>query len=229
MEQSDRTYVQRINDLVEEEQRKTGKKINDIAKDIGISAGALSNYRGQQTKYDPKKPQVPNLLSTQKIANYFHVSLDYLVGDTNIKTPHITTAAASKKYGLSENALQILALLTKSSDEKMRYDGSDYQFSEALDGINWIFDTEAPVEFFSMVARYAKKYYDHSASFSKEAEDQGALGGTPDNPVIESTVIFSKEQLEAMQLVMIQMYLTAERDKGEREMDDGKTNQKRKK
>lgn len=217
MKQDDMVYMQRINDLVIKKQKESGMKINQIADKIGIGAGSLSNYRGQQNKHDRQNPQVPNLLSAKKIAEYFDVSLDYLVGRTNIKTPQVNTAEVCKRYGLSENALGILELLMEHRETAIDYNGKKYRFGEVLYGLNWIFDTDEPAKFFAIISRFVKRYYDGIVVFHKEAES----GGTPDNPAIENSEVFSAEEMEGMHLAMIQAYLLTERAKQEGSADNG--------
>lgn len=52
--------------------QKTGKSASDVARETGISTGLLSYY-----KHGTKMPSAANL---QKIADYFGVSTDYLLG-----------------------------------------------------------------------------------------------------------------------------------------------------
>ena len=53
-----------------------GKKPNPVAKELGVSSGTVTGWkRGSLPK--------PEVLS--KIASYFNVSVDYLMGKTDIK------------------------------------------------------------------------------------------------------------------------------------------------
>ena len=53
-----------------------GKKPNPVAKELGVSSGTVTGWKNGAL---PK----PEILS--KIASYFDVSVDYLLGKTNIK------------------------------------------------------------------------------------------------------------------------------------------------
>ncbi|MEA5008226.1 helix-turn-helix domain-containing protein [Clostridium tyrobutyricum] len=53
-------------------------KQNDLAKNLGIGRTTLSNY-----ELNNRQPDFDTL---EKIANYFNVSIDYLVGRSNYKT-----------------------------------------------------------------------------------------------------------------------------------------------
>lgn len=49
-------------------------KPNPVASQLGISSGSVTNW---------KNGTIPNSVTVQKIANYFHVSADYLLGKTD--------------------------------------------------------------------------------------------------------------------------------------------------
>lgn len=53
-----------------------GKKPNPVGKEIGVSSGAITKWKNGTI------PPADTLLS---IAEYFHVSLDYLLGNTDEK------------------------------------------------------------------------------------------------------------------------------------------------
>ena len=59
------------------------KKPNPVAKELGFGSSIVTYW---------KKGTVPNDVSLQKIANYFNVSVDYLLGKTEetIKKPTVT-------------------------------------------------------------------------------------------------------------------------------------------
>lgn len=52
---------------------------DELAKILGISRGALSMYEIGQRE--------PDFATLKKIADFFHISTDYLLGRTNIMTP----------------------------------------------------------------------------------------------------------------------------------------------
>ena len=76
-------------------------KLQDIAKDIGISRASLGYYENGD-----RKPDIEVLL---KLANYYHVSCDYLLGLTDIKSPDINTRAISEKLGLTPKSIETLS------------------------------------------------------------------------------------------------------------------------
>lgn len=62
-----------------------------LGKDIGLSASALSHYEtGIST---------PSVESTLRIAEYFHVSTDYLLGRSEYRTPGRCYGRSKEKRG----------------------------------------------------------------------------------------------------------------------------------
>lgn len=64
-------FIQRFKDLLSS----SGKMQKDICKDLGISKQKLSNWKTGYTE--------PNLDDVIMLANYFGVSVDYLIGYEN--------------------------------------------------------------------------------------------------------------------------------------------------
>lgn len=61
----------------------------ELAKQIGVTQPALSNYESGRT---------PNIDVAQKISNFFNVSIDYLIGESNIKKPYSKWSKADFLY-----------------------------------------------------------------------------------------------------------------------------------
>lgn len=64
------------------EQLKTLRKINgltqkELAENVGVQQGAINKWESKQTE--------PNIEKLVKLADYFDVSLDYLIGGKNEK------------------------------------------------------------------------------------------------------------------------------------------------
>lgn len=75
-------------------------KLQDVAKEIGISRASLGYYENGD-----RKPDIESLL---KLANYYHVSCDYLLGVTNVASPDINIREISEQTGLNEKAISTL-------------------------------------------------------------------------------------------------------------------------
>lgn len=78
-----------------------------VAEGIGMTRQVVSLYTtGQST---------PDINTLSKMADYFGVSCDYLLGRTDIKSPDITIKEMHKKTGLSEYAIFSLINNNKNS------------------------------------------------------------------------------------------------------------------
>lgn len=102
-------FADRLSDLVEEK-KKTGLSQKEIAAQIGVSSGTLSEWCS-----DNKTPMIDAL---PKVANYFNVSIDWLLGESEAKTRNTTTQAIHHETGLSDTAIDILRNL---SDNEKRF------------------------------------------------------------------------------------------------------------
>ena len=67
-----------------------GLKQDELAKEFGIAQQTISNYE--------KGIREPDIATLKKLADFFDVSLDFLLGKTDIKTP-IETLALSRTDG----------------------------------------------------------------------------------------------------------------------------------
>ena len=77
-------------------QLRGNKSQDDVAKDIGISRGALSYYEKGE-----RNPDI-NILSS--IAKYYNVSADYLLGLSDTPTLSVEEKAICDTIGLSKNS-----------------------------------------------------------------------------------------------------------------------------
>lgn len=86
----------KLSDFVEEK-RKEGVNQKALAKEIGVSSGSLSNWCN-----NAKNVTADNIV---KLANYFNVSADYLLGLTEVPTSNLDIRDINNKTGLSQNAI----------------------------------------------------------------------------------------------------------------------------
>ena len=91
-------FAKRLQDLIEK--RNTIKQA--LAEHLSISQQAVSLYTSGNTQ-----PTVENLV---KIARFFNVSTDYLLGLSNIASTDITTQSMSRYTGLEEQSIEVLRL-----------------------------------------------------------------------------------------------------------------------
>ena len=102
-------FADRLSDLVEEK-KKTGLSQKEIAAQIGVSSGTLSEWCS-----DNKTPMIDAL---PKLASYFEVSSDWLIGCSDAKTRNTTTQAIHLETGLSDTAIDVLR---KINDNEKRF------------------------------------------------------------------------------------------------------------
>lgn len=87
----------RLRQLIENEKIQTGKTLRDLAADMGISFTVLSDWQCGN-----KAPRADSLVI---LAKNFNVSVDYLLGLSNVQTPNEDIRKMSEYTGLSEDAL----------------------------------------------------------------------------------------------------------------------------
>lgn len=90
------TFAERLTELRE----RTNKKRQEVADDLNISRASLEFYEKGK-----RKPDIDVLL---KIAKYYNVSTDYLVGLSSAPTNNITVSAICDYTGLNKEAIYCL-------------------------------------------------------------------------------------------------------------------------
>ena len=83
--------------------KKQNKKRQEVADDLGISRSSLEYYEKNKRK--------PDIEVLTKIADYYNVSADYLLGRTNAETTDKDLRFICEYTGLSENAISTLCEL----------------------------------------------------------------------------------------------------------------------
>lgn len=81
-----------------------------LAAAVGVSRQAVGQWKDGNT--------VPDILDCQKIADYFKVPIDYLLGRTEVRSLEIDIRAASEFTCLSEQCLNILKTAQGDYDSK---------------------------------------------------------------------------------------------------------------
>ena len=76
------------------------KNLNVIAEEMGITRQSLAQYRDGNN--------IPDALTLAKIADYFDVSADYLLGRTDVKSMNLDVKAIRDKTGLSQESAEML-------------------------------------------------------------------------------------------------------------------------
>ena len=100
-----------LNYLIAEFARKKGLTLNEIADTIGISRAALSKYQNNEAE--------PGITAVVKIARYFNVSCDYLLGTTTeMATENAVNADITP---IIRKLTQIQNTPTLTEEERERY------------------------------------------------------------------------------------------------------------
>ncbi len=140
---------------------RTGRKLSHqkLADELGrkyhinISPDSLKQYEiddEYHTKWD--KVQGMNIKYLYCIADYFNVSTDYLLANTDVKTPNETIQAIQKYTGLSEEVIEKLSDWKKRIEESFYCDSylefantllsSSYFYTLVNDYQNYLFSKE---------------------------------------------------------------------------------------
>lgn len=96
-------FADRLNDLI----IISGKDIRTLAKESGVSSGALSKYRSDNAE--------AGIINLKKIADHFKVSADYLLGRTKYKTPK--NEVIGKILGIDDNAIRGIRFFNTQPDK----------------------------------------------------------------------------------------------------------------
>lgn len=94
-------YSRRINDLLFEKQITQ----EELAKETGVSKPTISAWI--MGKYEPK------IKGLKSVADYLGVTVDYLIGNTDIRQPNERLQAINRLLGLNQNSIEILSTLNK--------------------------------------------------------------------------------------------------------------------
>jgi len=94
-----KSFADRISEMIEKK-KKGGKAIRDIAEESGVPSGSISKYQN-----DAGEAGINSLV---KLASYFGVSTDYLLGLTDIASGNADDMAIEKRLGLSSMTIEKL-------------------------------------------------------------------------------------------------------------------------
>lgn len=97
-----KVFSDRLEDLI----LGSKKSIKELSNDIGISTGALSKYKNDDAEI--------GVNALKKIADYFGVSTDYLLGGAECKVP--SNQKIADLLGLPEDCIEIFIILRHLQD-----------------------------------------------------------------------------------------------------------------
>jgi len=91
-----KAFADRLSDLIDFKRRE-GKTFKDIANESGVPSGSLSKYQNDAAE--------AGINSLVKLADYFGVSTDYLLGITDISSGNADDMAIAERMGLSRKSI----------------------------------------------------------------------------------------------------------------------------
>jgi transcriptional regulator with XRE-family HTH domain len=94
-----KSFADRLSDLIYQK-RKEGKSFKEIAEESGVPTGSLSKYQN-----DACEAGISSLI---KLATYFDVSTDYLLGLSDVATGNADDMAIEKRLGLNDKTINHL-------------------------------------------------------------------------------------------------------------------------
>lgn len=156
-----KTTVARRLDILMMEAEKKGIKQKQISIETGIPSNTFSQYHNEK-----REIKADNLV---KLARYFNVSTDYLLGLTDVKSPNINVQQVCQQIGgLSEEALKTICLIYfmvgKSSccDEAIKEDDKCCKINEKY--IDSPYDT---VFYFNQLLKNREQFIDFLEVFGE--------------------------------------------------------------
>lgn len=124
-----RTFEERLHSLRGEETQTA------FAKRLGISRASVGFYENGD--------RLPSNSQIQKIADKCNVSVDWLLGKSNIKSGNADDVAVEKRLGLSPNAIEFLVWLKQhNSISEKQHSKYVTQSTKILDTINFLLEHE---------------------------------------------------------------------------------------
>ena len=97
-------FTERMRQLRLEKGAKEGKELTQVAvsKDLGVHVSTIRNYES------PSLDVMPKIERLKKIKNYYNVSYDYLLGETNVRNSDTEPKGNIDETGLSAKAINYL-------------------------------------------------------------------------------------------------------------------------
>lgn len=142
-----------------------GMSQESLSKDLDISKSALGYYENCG--------RTPDIEFLEKVAEYFKVSVDYLLGRSNTKTNDADIKAICDYIGLSDKAVDFLHNLVEKTKDKENHEA-------VFEGISSLFSSgEKSKDFIKnfigyIYSAYRNDFFRHRFETS-EAKEQGAI------------------------------------------------------
>lgn len=97
-----------------------GERVKELRLDKGLTQQELANSfylnKSSISRYEKNK-QIPELETLEKLSDFFEVSLDYLLGKSDIKNPEaaikLNTSNSISTKGLSDENIKLINTMIK--------------------------------------------------------------------------------------------------------------------
>lgn len=133
----------------------------ELMEHLGISPQAVNQYRNGLSR--------PSLENICKIADFYNVSVDYLLGRTTTKNPDPNMRQTVEFTGLSEEAIQKILYLQPEGNSVERCVIPE----DAIPILNWIIcniNNDFLLTYLSNLSKRAKEYQDEKTKIDSETD-----------------------------------------------------------
>lgn len=150
----DGNFAKLLSELLQNVKTEKGIIQDDVAKAIGVSRQALGKWANGET--------VPDILDLKKLAIYFDISADYLLGLTNNATTDANIQAVCDYTGLNEDAVRELNFTFDSVSQPEALDSKESEYvTELLKTLSWLISERHIYEIiyrFLLIKKYSQQY-----------------------------------------------------------------------
>lgn len=149
----------------------------DLCRDLKLGKASVNAY--------VKAEQIPNADKIIKMANYFNVSTDYLLGLSNFKSTKDDWKIVNKVTGLNDYAIEVLNEFKKNAKNEKEEDNV-FTSSQILKTINYLISKEPESKVFEYIGSYLWHTYDTTSNlyYVNESTKELELKATDDVKII---------------------------------------------
>ncbi len=136
----------------------------------------------------------PSLKMLLKIADYFHVTVDYLLGRTSVPTGDAGDIQMEKQLGLSHDAIDTLRANKDDANVKAALNfffGGSEIFWAFVDTIN---------DYYDLYVRLGKTHHDYTTRWIEQEEDGDEVDDSASQDKMKGKIIFEDRHLADIDL-----------------------------
>ena len=171
----DSLFSERLSTLIKQKRKDVSKA--KICEDLNITKRTLELWEIRQSR-----PDIDRLCT---LADYFGVTVDYLVGRSDTKAPTLDEAAILEKYGLSIPGLNNLDVINKrrkektpknfkSENEKNNFMANTHMANMVIKAVNILLENEPKTHTLMKIGRYL--WDKHSTPKKVMRHETGKIG-----------------------------------------------------